>query len=251
MREAVKHWISRVAVVTLPMLALFLDGPSAYATSCGTPSFWHVGYHTTSQSTSLSTLFGARATIDVQGLTYCSGGNSTNFSNAYVMMKSNPDFANDGWGQAGWERGSADGPHPGYRHFAQVVNGNSTNTWYSAGTLTLGTTGSYRAENFNTAPALNQIQALVNTNVVLVGSTTEWASPFSVELSEEARYREDDVSGVDTNRTNFAALKYKSKSSGSWIDMPEGIFDTYANSSKWHHVSVSGTQKQMWSDPTN
>lgn len=242
--------LSRVAITSWVVFcaSLFPVLPAS-AADCGTASNWHVGFNSSSQSTSRTDLMGVRTTLDVQLPAFCAGGGSKNFTNAYVMTKaSNP---NHGYAQGGYERGPSGSSHPGLRNFAQVSNAGEFDTWYGV-KISAGQTNRYKVENFrDTAPLINDVWVYVNGNVKLQGSTSLWPAPFYIELSGEARYREDDVPGTSADRVRFDSLRYKDKDTGNWGDMPGGIFSQSSDSNKWHSNSVSPTRKQIWSNPTN
>ncbi|MCW2792900.1 MAG: hypothetical protein JWO76_1998 [Nocardioides sp.] len=220
----------------------------ASASTCGSAGTWHDTFNTNSSSTGHTDFFGVRADIDVQQPKFCSGGASSEFSNLYVMTK---DSTVTGWAQGGYERQPSNGGHPGIHYFAQTRGSGVTSTWYSSGTVSTGHSDAFRVENFDSAPLIHTVYVSVNNTVQLQGDTGNWATPFYMELSGEARYREEDIAGVDTNRANFSGLKYKVKSSGTWTDMPNGIWSQNSDSSRWHNNAVSATQKQLWTDPTN
>lgn len=233
---------------------VFVIPSVAYANySCGATGNFHDGYYSTPASTSRKNLFGVKARLDVQLAHYCSGGNSSNFTNVYAMSRAADGV---GWSQAGYERGSANGSHPGIHNFAQIYNPatpyhfSTLTTWYSKNKIATGKDRTYKIQDFNTAPYLETTYDFVSGNAVLVGSTDGWATPFEIELAGEARYRGDDIAGTSNNRLNLIHLKFQDKSY-NWHPLPSGIFFTHVDSSHWHHHAVSATHKQFWSNPTN
>lgn len=237
--------LSGSAVIAASVVAI--ESHPAAAIGCGTAHWWHNTFNSSSSTTSRTDLFGVRADVDVQQALFCSGGNSTEFTNVYVMSKSSGSAY---WAQAGYERQPGNGDHPGIHHFAQINSG-SLSTWYSSGTVATGQDDAFKVEHYNDAPLINDVIVSVNGNGVLQSPTSPWGSPIYLELSEEARYREDDVAGTSGNKVNMTSLKFKDKDNDTWGDMPSGIWSQSGDSTRWKTNSVGATHKQFWTDPTN
>jgi len=244
----------RLVLAGAPLLvtpAVIAVAPYADATACGATSSsnWHVGYATDASSTTMTSLYGISATVDVQDTSNCTGGGSGNFSNIYLMTFSS-NF--DGWTQVGYEKGVPSSSYPGTHTFGQTYDGGSTaSTWYSPGTLATGQTENYKVQDYDSPPYLNQSYGFYNNAVAVTGKTTYWTSRHELEIAGEADYREDDIAGTKGNHVVIKNLKYMNKSNHTWYAMPAGIFYTHSDATKWKHNSVSGTEKDLWTNPTN
>lgn len=240
-----------VLAVTLVAVAA---APPSHAMSCGplAGNNYHMGYNTNASSTSITNIFGVRISADVQNPKLCSGG-SNNFAAVYAMLKGGSGSC--GYMQVGYIKSEPNSQNAGLRHFAEHSYGCGPGqfyTWYGGATLASGNIPDYKVMASDQAPAISNVYSYVNGGGVLDGGTSNWGSyPWYIEISGEARYAQDDVPGISTNRVNLDQLKYYNRSVYTFVDMPSGIFTTVVQSSRWHLNSVSSTHKQFWSDPTN
>lgn len=225
--------------------ATFVLAPApASAFSCGTPSNYHVGYDTTSSTTSLA-FTGASSLVDVHSAKLCSGG-TNQFSNVYVMLASNQDYSNLGWAQAGYEYQ----PGAGIRDFAQTVSGGATYTYYGNSTLSAGTARTY-ASVIDRACGFCIVNSVGGRAMqIQYGGTQGWASPFSIQYSGEARYTADDIAGTEASKTTLAHMQYQGSDYALHTD-PCGIFAAMSDSTRWKRESVGCSEKNVWTDPTN
>lgn len=78
---------------------LTLPSP-AYAYNCGTATSatYHNAYDTTANTTGITNFWGVKGTLDIQSVKFCAGDTSINFSNAYIMLLSDRESTNVGWG---------------------------------------------------------------------------------------------------------------------------------------------------------
>lgn len=245
---------TRIAIIAGALLSQLVAPQSAGAAlaTCGTGGNYHVGQKRPSTGV---TAYGVKATLNAERGSLC-GSDLThnNFNTVYVMLA---EEANDdpdhifGWAQVGYHRFAGETTY----HFWQHRHGNpppgdltaDIQTEFYEAAVANSATYEYVVRYSDTCDCIRMF-----IDGVLVKNTdfdpfVSWAGSgaWNYQLMAEARYKESDVPGTASDRTNLSGIKLWS-SVNTYYAVPCGSLTSHNDSSRWATTRPTCDSAQIW-----
>ena len=221
--------------------------PAEAVGSCGSTQAhnYHVGWV---KNAARGQVYGASATLTVQGSTLCTGGSSNDFTNAYTMVDSP---TSTGWDQAGYilQEGQVT------VDFAQMYRGlpgDSLKSWVGMTHRLAGDIVAYKAQYLDSCTCLKAyVQGVERLSSAGWDPKTVWGTTgWNFEDTSEANYKESDVPGISTAKNRFSSMQYLNAVL-TWADVDcnatplmVGINDSTGG--HWAQDQLSCTDRRTW-----
>lgn len=221
---------------------------SAASTNCGTVGNYFDGIYFEPATVGHNTR-GVIAQLLVRPSASCTtDGTDFNFTNAWTMIAGNQPLQHV---QSGFVRRT---PTSFTQSFSQAArSANDVETTYVNTQLFEGARLPYeqqvRTSTLCQGGAARCVFSYSNGSATLISNwdpLTSWNGPFEVQYAGETGYRESDIPGRSTNRTEFTGMKYYTGEGGTGVVTQPCGATAVINSTRWGQDRPACDQMRVW-----